>query len=1487
MDVVGISRTIDHAVYTFLNAVAIILWRIDSAIIAMSLFSYNTQDWLTNRNDGGVWQVMDMITGPSGIFGLAVWQIMLTLAIMLYGISRVARPFIRVNAVDLGRMFMFAVFSFVVISSGSALMIDVEEWRSDLGSYMYEEMSSSGSVNIDMPGVTPSNEPLNPPAELDGQAPIRGWEAVSTSYFLVQSEGELNHNIPPEAFRIAYCLYDPNEPIEEQGATNAEGCSPQRAWDEWDVVSTGAITQVWGVDLPISVSIDLPIIQEHPENRELAIRQAQAGVARLALGPVVALYPMIEANISLMLALSAAILYLTLPIVLLFGFFMFTESIATRLLMRFITIIINTIILNGLIALFLLLLINVSVNGSLSAYLGLVGVAVIGGFILARVAAGTLKETLSMAMSSVGGIWLGATTAVMGKEAAAPARAMMGVAKLGATAAVMGAAGASALDLAEGGLHTARSGVRDLEQTNPETANYARKKAGQLPAPLARMAQQGLDTSMISEVDPERVGATIRKTPSRAVTSAGGPTWPAAVGVGGASAALFSERRQQAGSQSRRNGQDGVVSPGQERPAQENVVDRYSQEERLAVWRASRQVAAQDQMGRYRQADGSLTGEGVQAVAGQLDERTARVFRGKQGQRDLAALVTTQQTDSRARGWGAPEARQGRVEAWVRQAYRTQESGQGSQRVTETGQGLFGEELSRSVERAVARRSPTETEQVLNAVRQAAAEVPPEAMLQPDGSLTGEGLQSVRARLDQETEKRFRGRQGERDLAALTAMALQPEITAAPEAFQQATAAAETGAGKRSPGRTVPRELGLDPVAAGPHFSNLNRFAQVSDQAGLSKDQRQQLLAEIKERGQVSAGLREQIQASLDRQEGRGLTMGLTVEDVIASAQALPDTLSGPVRVRLAAQQQLAEDASGPETEPVLKAQAVDRTLHPQRSEEAISAHSAVSPVAAEPARKTSVTGETAPAVDVREVGAAVAAGTTDGVRSRLAEQQQQQVEVPRSEAVPELRARAAESSGQPPQPVEGVVGGGQKSGSPPGEQASGPIVAKYEAEPRVDVPVARLSTGEEETVARAGQHEAGADLTGAQLAGKPGDDEEREVTGIAADFRRDLQGNEVDPDDEEEPDLRAEALKQMAKEAQDRERAADEGEEVEKQQPKERPATGLEPPTVEKFVSQKEAMPAGAEATLLMEEARPDPADEARKLAAELRSQVKAKDGSAEIEKEAVIPKPGTAPPPDKGEMPAETDQNQPDKKEASKNTSKTGDAAEVRTKLVEGQQERVKELAGGGGLASELRRGRVGQEEKEEVVGKKKGQTGGEAGVAEVLGEEVAELGAAKTDTDKPGNTAEPKPDVSLAPHHRPEMGAAQPKTPENPTGPESSQQAPAKKTAKDTLKERSSDRPRPAINADSQTAEPDRPATADAPGGSRAGRADDQPVPASFVEGQPPASAKKKKKAKRSSTNRKGSDGTPGRAASSRQPKSKKEQKSGNPKRPPLKR
>ena len=106
MDFIGVTRTIDQAIYMLLNALAIVLWRIDSAIIGMSLYSYATQDWLTG-NGGGVWYIMDWLLDTSGLFGLNTWTLFAGLALMLWGLSRIARPFIPSARDHPGKLLLF------------------------------------------------------------------------------------------------------------------------------------------------------------------------------------------------------------------------------------------------------------------------------------------------------------------------------------------------------------------------------------------------------------------------------------------------------------------------------------------------------------------------------------------------------------------------------------------------------------------------------------------------------------------------------------------------------------------------------------------------------------------------------------------------------------------------------------------------------------------------------------------------------------------------------------------------------------------------------------------------------------------------------------------------------------------------------------------------------------------------------------------------------------------------------------------------------------------------------------------------------------------------------------------------------------------------------------------------------------------------------------------------------------------------------------
>ena len=110
----GVTRTIDHAVYIMLNVLAIWLWRLDAALLGVSMLSYGTQDWLTGSSGGGVWQLSRFIT--QGLLNENTWRLFLLAALMLFGLSLVARPFISFQPVEIGRLFFFAAL-FVMVGA--------------------------------------------------------------------------------------------------------------------------------------------------------------------------------------------------------------------------------------------------------------------------------------------------------------------------------------------------------------------------------------------------------------------------------------------------------------------------------------------------------------------------------------------------------------------------------------------------------------------------------------------------------------------------------------------------------------------------------------------------------------------------------------------------------------------------------------------------------------------------------------------------------------------------------------------------------------------------------------------------------------------------------------------------------------------------------------------------------------------------------------------------------------------------------------------------------------------------------------------------------------------------------------------------------------------------------------------------------------------------------------------------------------------------
>lgn len=264
-----------------------------------------------------------------------------------------------------------------------------------------------------------------------------------------------------------------------------------------------------------------------------------------------------------------------------------------------------------------------------------------------------------------------------------------------------------------------------------------------------------------------------------------------------------------------------------------------------------------------------------------------------------AALVLPSWSTGPANGKDKPGAAGGRedpIDAWTRSVYEAKTKGYGQQQAEAEGRDLLGEKLSRLARESMERRSQAETSAALKAAE--AVTQDQAGLFDAQGRLKQEAVQAVRERMGDQA-KAFQGHQGTADLAVLAAVAAHPQKTVEPGLFRQAAATAAPGVGEQAPGRTVPQAVGLDPAAAGAHFSAMNRFTRTSEQAGLTVEQRQQLLQEAHSDKGVSAELRRSVEVSLRKQQSQGQAAGLRVEDIIANAEAMPPTLQGPMAVQL------------------------------------------------------------------------------------------------------------------------------------------------------------------------------------------------------------------------------------------------------------------------------------------------------------------------------------------------------------------------------------------------------------------------------------------------------------------------------------------------------------------------------------------------------------------------------------------------------------
>ncbi|MCP5037887.1 MAG: hypothetical protein GY945_09840, partial [Rhodobacteraceae bacterium] len=368
---------------------------------------------------------------------------------------------------------------------------------------------------------------------------------------------------------------------------------------------------------------------------------------------------MIEANISLMLALAASFVYLSLPIVILFGFFLPTEAMVNKLLMQFVNVILRTLVIHGIVAVFMLILMDSALSGTLMSYLGLVGVGLVGGWWMMRLATATMKESMNQSMGAVGSVWMGTSTGLLGQSAGNAAATAMGAAKfVGAGALLAGGGAMNLLDIGEASYEAGRSGEKDLRRGAAGAMGHLDKQLGQMPPALARLAQSGN-----GEAEKENGGQ--KSTKGEALLLDKMVSAPLAM---------------------------------------------------LGLAGDEHELAKQDRAGL---ADTPISGRNDR-VAGKragLAGTSANGRKGKVNGKQAARWGTAGLAAAAMSGGATGSKRQGKIDNWVEQSYQAQRFQRGQKQAGQAGRDLVGEELAWKAERAMARRSPAETKAVLEATR--------------------------------------------------------------------------------------------------------------------------------------------------------------------------------------------------------------------------------------------------------------------------------------------------------------------------------------------------------------------------------------------------------------------------------------------------------------------------------------------------------------------------------------------------------------------------------------------------------------------------------------------------------------------------------------------------------------------------------------------------------------------------------------------------
>jgi hypothetical protein len=334
--------------YQLWLSIATMLWQPHVTMIAISYAFSKLAEILT----GGILPlILSFII--TYLQETSIYSIAATLAVALAALG-LAASFLDLRIVDLRQFIKYAFLASVVLSQGPALMADVEATRRDVASAVYERAYSEVGSGEFAHAFSAAPTPAEPWARFD----LTDYDPAGYSAFDV--------------------------------ALSALQSSPAEA------MLPGLPSGFTAVFFPHASITDLDA-----GTRSDAIQTGWHGVVRLVLAYPLSIVSVVESLMEVIFSAAGMILLTALPFALVFGFFLPTEAILTRLLRQYLLFFLNYVVVSMLIAVGVSGLVAAASRHSLTMMAAGAFLSAVFYFFGMRVAGGALRSSFTAFTSSV------------------------------------------------------------------------------------------------------------------------------------------------------------------------------------------------------------------------------------------------------------------------------------------------------------------------------------------------------------------------------------------------------------------------------------------------------------------------------------------------------------------------------------------------------------------------------------------------------------------------------------------------------------------------------------------------------------------------------------------------------------------------------------------------------------------------------------------------------------------------------------------------------------------------------------------------------------------------------------------------------------------------------------------------------------------------------------------------------------------------------